>query len=113
MDIDKYLKHKLNIPNNWDKFDYETQRYSFNDLSDVLQELINENAIAPTPTFDSIINATHLAKNIIKILDKKGRAGCNNQGWAGFENGNGTEIGVDIERLIKQAKRFLTSNKTL
>lgn len=49
----------------------------------------------------------NLAKNVIKILDKKGRAGCINKSWEGYCNGNGTEIGTDIERLIRQAKRIL------
>ena len=55
--------------------------------------------------------AIKLAKKVIEILDKKCREGCNeaNYSWVGFENGNGVECGVDIERLIKQAKKVLTS----
>ena len=53
----------------------------------------------------------YLATRIIDILDKKCRNGCEgeNYTWVGFQNGNGTECGVDIERLIKYAKRLLES----
>lgn len=52
-----------------------------------------------------------LAETVIKVLDKKARAGCiKNSSWVGHQNCNGTEIGVDIERLINQAKRFLKKN---
>lgn len=46
-----------------------------------------------------------LAQMVIDVLDIKGRAGCNDKSWIGFQNGNGTEIGSDIERLIKKAKK--------
>ena len=52
-----------------------------------------------------------LAETVINVMDKKGKAGCKDPTWIGFQNGNGTEIGVDIERLIKQAKRFLANVK--
>lgn len=56
-----------------------------------------------------VLSAVRLAETVINVMDKKGEAGCNNPTWIGFQNGNGTEIGVDIERLIKQAKRFLAN----
>lgn len=53
-----------------------------------------------------------LAKKVIDILDKKCRNGCTSEHytWIGFQNGNGTECGKDIERLIKQAKKLLKNN---
>ena len=56
-----------------------------------------------------LLAAVRLAETVIKVMDKKGKAGCNDPTWIGFQNGNGTEIGVDIERMIKQAKRFLAN----
>ena len=47
-----------------------------------------------------------LCKSIIQTLDVKGRAGCINPSWEGFQNGNGTEVGKDIETLIRKAKRL-------
>lgn len=51
----------------------------------------------------------NLAESIVKILDVKCRKGNNeeNKSWIGFQNGNGTECGKDIEKLIKQAKKIL------
>ena len=53
--------------------------------------------------------AIKLAKKVIEVLDKKCRSGCegDHYTWVGFQNGNGTECGVDIERLINQAKRII------
>ena len=32
-----YLKNKLGVPENWDKYDYQTQRYSFEDIEEILE----------------------------------------------------------------------------
>jgi len=56
-----------------------------------------------------LLAEVRLAQTVIKVLDVKARAGCDNPSWIGYSNGNGTEIGVDIERLIKQAKRLLAN----
>jgi len=37
-----YLKERLGVPNNWDKFDYQTQRYSFEDIEDILESKLKE-----------------------------------------------------------------------
>ena len=37
-----YLKNKLGVPENWDKYDYQTQRYSFEDIEEILQTYKNE-----------------------------------------------------------------------
>ena len=57
--------------------------------------------------------ANAIIDKIIKILDVKARAGCfvKNKAWSNFSNGNGTEIGVDIERLIKKAKNYTKKYK--
>ena len=54
-----------------------------------------------------------LAQRVVDILDKKCRNGSSKEfsSWIGYENGNGTECGTDIEKLIKQAKRILKSNQ--
>ena len=50
-----------------------------------------------------------LAQRVVDILDKKANAGSRpaQRNWYGFENANGTDIGSDIESLIKQAKNIL------
>lgn len=60
---------------------------------------------------NTMLSAVCLAERVIKVLDVKARAGCNNPSWVGYSNGNGTEIGVDIERLIKHAKRLLANSR--
>ena len=45
---------------------------------------------------------------VIEVLDKKARNGCyGDPSWIGFQNGNGTEVGKDIEALIKRAKQIV------
>ena len=41
MNILSSLKEILNVPEDWDKFDYQTKRYSFDDLIDIFSELMN------------------------------------------------------------------------
>lgn len=52
-----------------------------------------------------------LAKEIIRVLDVKARQGVRKpeETWTGFENGNGEEIGRDIEQLIAKAKKVTES----
>ena len=37
-----YLKNKLCVPENWDEYDYQTQRYSFEDIEEILQKYKDE-----------------------------------------------------------------------
>lgn len=55
------------------------------------------------------MNAEQLANEIIRVLDVKARRGVRKpeETWTGFENGEGIEIGRDIERLIKRAKAVI------
>jgi hypothetical protein len=48
-----------------------------------------------------------LAKLIINVLDVKALKGCKIKSWIGFENGEGENVGNDIEDLIKKAKEIL------
>lgn len=41
MKVKDWLKQKLDIPNTWDKFDYEIGRYSFNDIEDVIEQYLD------------------------------------------------------------------------
>lgn len=68
--------------------------------------------ITPTDA-NSVLAAVCLAEKVIDVLDKKCRNGCTGEHytWVGFQNGNGTECGVDIERLIRQAKRLLKNSR--
>ena len=46
-----------------------------------------------------------LSSALIQVLKVKSLRGCKVKNWLGFENGNGTDVGQDIERLIKRAER--------
>lgn len=46
-----------------------------------------------------------LSAALIQVLKVKSLRGCEVKNWLGFENGNGTDVGQDIERLIKRAER--------
>jgi len=39
-EIISFLKSEFCVPENWDKFDYKIQRYSFNDIEIALQNFI-------------------------------------------------------------------------
>lgn len=46
-----------------------------------------------------------LSSALIQVLKVKSLRGCEVKNWLGFENGNGTDVWQDIERLIKRAER--------
>ena len=46
-----------------------------------------------------------LSSMLIQVLKVKSLRGCEVKNWLGFQNGNGTDVGQDIERLIKRAER--------
>ncbi len=46
-----------------------------------------------------------LSSALIQVLKVKSLRGCEVKNWLGFQNGNGTDVGQDIERLIKRAER--------
>ena len=49
-----------------------------------------------------IIRMQRLLNDFIKVLDKKARNGCTDKDktWVGFQNVNGTEVGIDFENII-------------
>ena len=44
-----------------------------------------------------------LSSTLIQVLKVKSLRGCEVKNWVGFQNG--TDVGQDIERLIKRAER--------
>jgi hypothetical protein len=44
---------------------------------------------------------------IVNILDIKCTDGCVNKTWIDFQNGNGEDIGIEIDRFIKESKQLL------
>lgn len=42
MDLKQELIDKLGVPKNWDKYDYQTQRYSFDDMQEVLEGIVKK-----------------------------------------------------------------------
>lgn len=57
MDVYKYLRKRLGVPDNWDKFDYEIQRYSLDDMAEVLHDVVNKNAV-----LHSVMPSLHIFK---------------------------------------------------
>lgn len=52
-----------------------------------------------------------LANRIVKVLKKKALYGNTDKFWAGYENGNGQQVGTDIDCLILFAEKIIKSNK--
>ena len=46
-------------------------------------------------------------KECIDILDVKCTDGCINKTWIDFQNGNGEDIGIEIDRFIKETKQLI------
>jgi hypothetical protein len=42
MNVKKELINRLGVPENWDKYDYQTQRYSFDDMQEVLEDIVKK-----------------------------------------------------------------------
>ena len=42
MDLKQELINRLGVPENWDKYDYQTQRYSFDDMQEVLEDIVKK-----------------------------------------------------------------------
>ena len=57
---------------------------------------------------EQLNEANKIIDNFILLLDVKARNGCydKNTSWVGIQNGNGVEIGIDIEKIIKKAKKY-------
>ena len=47
MNTRQILKNRLGVPENWDKHDYRIQRYSFEDIEEIVESLINSEHIKP------------------------------------------------------------------
>ena len=45
---------------------------------------------------------------IVNILDVKCADGCENKTWKGFQNGNGEDVGLEIDKFIKEAKQLIS-----
>lgn len=46
MDLKQELIDRLGVPENWDKYDYELQRYSFDDMQEVLEDIVKKLTIS-------------------------------------------------------------------
>ena len=49
----------------------------------------------------------------IEILDVKCADGCENKTWKGFQNGNGEDVGLEIDKFIKEAKQLISKAKKI
>ena len=57
------------------------------------------------------MNNNKLAKLVIEVLDKKAHKGCINKSWSDFQNGLGEDVGLEIEKLISEAKKIISTTK--
>ncbi len=55
---------------------------------------------------DLAVKLHSLSSGVIMVLKNKALRGCDEKSWIGFQNGNGTEVGKDVERLIKIAEKI-------
>lgn len=44
---------------------------------------------------------------IVNILDIKCTDGCVNKTWGDFQNGNGEDVGLEIDKFIKDTKKLI------
>ena len=44
---------------------------------------------------------------IVNILDIKCTDGCVNKTWRDFQNGNGEDVGLEIDKFIKDTKQLI------
>ena len=44
---------------------------------------------------------------IVNILDIKCIDGCVNKTWGDFQNGNGEDVGLEIDKFIKDTKKLI------
>ena len=44
---------------------------------------------------------------IVNILDIKCTDGCVNKTWVDFQNGNGEDVGLEIDKFIKDTKQLI------
>lgn len=47
MNFKQELKDRFGVPENWDKYDYQTKRYSFDDMHEVLESIVNDRLSLP------------------------------------------------------------------
>lgn len=90
----------------WSNMSKEIDGYSCQEMQEMMSADHKHRVTNFKINENNIIEAIGIAEKVIEILDKKCRRGCTNHTWIGFQNGNGTECGVDIERLIKKAKQI-------
>lgn len=100
------MKRCLNMAGNVPQIaDVGNRKENFNNM----KTMTDKNLSTADNSGNVLLMAVRLAEDVIKTLDVKSRAGCIDRSWKGHTNGNGTEIGKDIERVIKKAKRLLAN----
>ncbi len=74
MDLKQELINRLGVPENWDKYDYQTPRYSFDDMQEVLEDIVkkitipavagrSKQLVCDVCGSDDVIEAPHMGKN--------------------------------------------------
>lgn len=68
MNLKQELINRLGVPENWDKYDYKTQRYSFDDMQEVLDDIVKKSSIPVVVlSFDELKNETKTFGNILLV----------------------------------------------
>ena len=72
--------------------------------------------ICMADVYGNIANALLISKapemleklsEIVNILDIKCTDGCVNKTWGDFQNGNGEDVGLEIDKFIKDTKQLI------
>ena len=65
MDLKQELINRLGVTENWDKYDYQTQRYSFDDMHEVVEDIVKKLTI---PVVSCCICETSTPERIYGII---------------------------------------------
>jgi len=69
MDLKKELKDRLGVPENWDKYDYQTQRYSFDDMQEVLEDIVKKLTIpVVVQQSEQLCNNPHCQDGTVEVI---------------------------------------------
>ena len=72
------------------------------------KKLEAKKAMSKTNREDEMIE---MLEKVVKILDVNCHKGCDHKSWNDFQNGDGDDVGVEIQIFIDRAKTLLQSLK--
>ena len=86
--------------------------HSINELEKIIEQREFELHLFKTKEYYA--NEMHNKLNeIIVILDSKCTEGCTEKTWKNFQNGNGEDVGLEIDKFISETKQLLKEFKII